>query len=339
MGRTSDARKRLTDAAHELIWNHGYGNASIDKICQRARAKKGTFYHFFDSKSDLAVAAIQAWWEGQKKEMEGFVIAEEPPLERIWKFLDFTAQVQIKAYENDGQVLGWPLFTIGTEMRKTDRRLQSLLQDILGYLKFYFEEAIREAQAAGEVEGIDAVQKGRLLWAYYEGTLTRARVENNPDLIRNLSADARELIYASRPVLPSMRSNGMVLERESNRRETFAEFALMGEHAEEMVVLTDAQWRIEWVNQAFVQTCGYTLGELRGKKPGHLLQGADSDPQAVQSLREAIHSSRPCECRIINYRKNGKPYEVLISLGPVYCSGRLGGYLAVEKELAAPTSF
>ena len=60
----------------------------------------------------------------------------------------------------------------------------------------YFEDAIREAQASGEVEGRTAALKARLLWGFYEGTLTRARIENNPELIRNLSADALELIGA-----------------------------------------------------------------------------------------------------------------------------------------------
>ena len=39
-----------------------------------------------------------------------------------------------------------------------------------------------------------------MVWAYYEGTLTRARIENNPDLIRSMSSDALELITA-RPAL------------------------------------------------------------------------------------------------------------------------------------------
>ena len=35
-----------------------------------------------------------------------------------------------------------------------------------------------------------------MLWAFYAGTLTRARIENNPDLLRTLAADALELIGA-----------------------------------------------------------------------------------------------------------------------------------------------
>ena len=105
-----------------------------------------------------------------------------------------------EAYEESGQVLGCPLFTLGSEICTQDERIRSLVQEILSNVARYFEDAIRDAQASGEVGGRNAALKARLLWGFYEGTLTRARIENNPELIRNLGADALELIGA-RPTL------------------------------------------------------------------------------------------------------------------------------------------
>ena len=188
------------DAAHELIWGYSYGAVTIEAICERAGVKKGSFYYFFHSKSDLAVAAINAWWNERRALVEEWFRPEVPPLERIGKYLDFVIQRQLEAYEETGQVLGCPLFTLGSEICTQDERIRSLLLEIMSTAARYFEDAIREAQAAGEVEGRDAVGKARLLWGFYEGTLTRARIENNPELIRGLSADAFELIGA-RPTL------------------------------------------------------------------------------------------------------------------------------------------
>ncbi|MEJ0000093.1 MAG: TetR/AcrR family transcriptional regulator [Verrucomicrobiota bacterium] len=50
MGRKSDSRQRLMDAAHGLIWSYSSGAVTIEAICDRARVKKGSFYYFFDSK-------------------------------------------------------------------------------------------------------------------------------------------------------------------------------------------------------------------------------------------------------------------------------------------------
>ncbi|MDP9291545.1 MAG: TetR/AcrR family transcriptional regulator, partial [Verrucomicrobiota bacterium] len=62
MPRKSDARARLLDAALSLVWENSYGATSVDAICERAGVRKGSFYYFFRSKSELAVAALDADW-------------------------------------------------------------------------------------------------------------------------------------------------------------------------------------------------------------------------------------------------------------------------------------
>jgi methyl-accepting chemotaxis protein len=107
----------------------------------------------------------------------------------------------------------------------------------------------------------------------------------------------------------------------------------MGEHAPHMVIITDPWGRVEWVNENFVKGCGYTLEEMRGKKPGQVLQGLHSDPAAIAKMRHAIEGRTPCACEIVNSRKNGTPYPAHISLGPVYDGDRLEGFLAVAKDI------
>ncbi len=196
MGRTSDARERLMEAAYDLIWEHSYGAVTIDAICERAGVKKGSFYYFFDSKSELAVAAIDAWWVERKVLIDEMFRPEVPPLERLRNYLDFISLRQVKSYEESGQVLGCPLFTLGTEICTQDEHIRARIHEILACLGRYFEGAIIEAQAAGEIEGRNAVAKARFLVAYSAGTLTRARIENNVEPLRNLAADAFELIGA-----------------------------------------------------------------------------------------------------------------------------------------------
>ncbi|MDZ7680482.1 MAG: PAS domain-containing protein [Fodinibius sp.] len=42
-----------------------------------------------------------------------------------------------------------------------------------------------------------------------------------------------------------------------------------------MVLITDPQERIEWVNEAFTRVTGYSEQEVLGKRPGNLLQGPE----------------------------------------------------------------
>lgn len=188
------------DAAHDLIWSYSYGSVTIEAICDRAKVKKGSFYYFFDSKSDLAVAAITAWWDERCKTAQEIFRPENPPLERLRQYLDFVVNHQLQAYEETGQVLGCPIFTLGSEICTQDDQLRALVQDILTMAARLFENTVRDAQACGDASAGDPELKARLLWAFYEGTLTRARIENNPELLRSLVADAMELIGA-RPAL------------------------------------------------------------------------------------------------------------------------------------------
>jgi TetR/AcrR family transcriptional repressor of nem operon len=205
MGRTSDARQRLIDATHDLIWEYSYGAVTIDAICERAAVKKGSFYYFFDSKADLALVAIDDWWTERQKVFKDVFREEIPPLERMRKYLDLVADHQCKAYENSGQVLGCPLFTLGSEISTQDERLRTRIHEILMTGTSYFEQAIADAQARGEVEGHDAPLKARKLVSYYEGLLTRARIENSIDQIRGLSAEVLTII-GIQPVLVALQS-------------------------------------------------------------------------------------------------------------------------------------
>ncbi|MCW2286501.1 AcrR family transcriptional regulator, partial [Rhodoblastus acidophilus] len=57
-GQIPETKRRLIAAALELIWRSSYGSVSVDDICKAADVRKGSFYHFFPSKADLAVAAM-----------------------------------------------------------------------------------------------------------------------------------------------------------------------------------------------------------------------------------------------------------------------------------------
>ena len=188
------------DAAHELIWSYSYGAVTIEAICERAHVKKGSFYYFFDSKVDLAIAAINAWYAERRHTMENILTPAMPPLERLGRYLDLVVENQLKVYRETGQVLGCPIFTLGSEISTQDDELRTLVQEILATGARFFESIVREAHGGGDIDAINPTLKARQLWSFYEGTLTRARIENDPELLRNLSADAFELIGA-RPQL------------------------------------------------------------------------------------------------------------------------------------------
>src|SRR5476651_2609152 len=108
MGRTSDAKERLMAAALDLTWEESYGAITIDDICQRAGVKKGSFYYFFDSKSDLAIAAVEAKFQEDRKLSDAIFTSTVPPLERIHRMCQYLLEKQGELQKKHGRVLGCP---------------------------------------------------------------------------------------------------------------------------------------------------------------------------------------------------------------------------------------
>ena len=156
MGRTSDGRQRLMDAAYSLICEYSYGAVTIEAICERARVKKGSFYYFFNSKADLAVAAIDTWWREREKIISKLFHSDASPVERLRRYLDFVAQIQLDVHRRSGQLLGCPLFTFGAEICTQDERIRTRIVAFLAHMQKTFTDAIAEGQMRGEIERGDA---------------------------------------------------------------------------------------------------------------------------------------------------------------------------------------
>jgi TetR/AcrR family transcriptional repressor of nem operon len=199
MGRVSDAKQRLMEAVRDLIWAGSYGSTTIDQICEKAKVKKGSFYYFFDSKADLAAEAIDEEWNIRRPELDSMFSATVPPLERLQKYCDYGYRFQREIREKFGCVLGCPLFSLGSEISTQEDRLQKRIREILDQKRKYLESAIRDAHAAGLVDVPDAAARARTLFAYYQGLMTEARIQNDLDILRGAMCGTYELLGVEEP--------------------------------------------------------------------------------------------------------------------------------------------
>src|SRR5258708_5552603 len=194
MGRVSDAKEKLMEAVRELIWTGSYGSTTIDQICDKAGVKRGSFYYFFDSKAELAETAIDEDWQKRRPGLDSMFSATVPPLERLEKYCDFNYEFQKEMLAKFGHVLGCPLFSLGAEVSTQEAGLQKKIEGILEYKKRYFESAIRDAHATGLIHAPDPKAKAAVLFCYYHGLVTEARIRNDVEILRGAIAGTRELL-------------------------------------------------------------------------------------------------------------------------------------------------
>jgi len=99
------------------------------------------------------------------------------------------------------------------------------------------------------------------------------------------------------------------------------------------VIVTDTQGLVRWVNRGVPVLCGYDLAELHGLKPGRMLQGPGSDRRAIDQLRAAIISRRPCSVTLLNYHKSGEPYLALIDIAPLGVGKNHVGFVGTARRI------
>ncbi len=90
-----------------------------------------------------------------------------------------------------------------------------------------------------------------------------------------------------------------------------------------------------YCNDAFTTITGYTADEVLGRSC-RFLQGPDTDPEAVQAIRDALHSGEGCKVTLKNYRKDGVPFWNELIISPVYSGkGELTHFIGVQQDITA----
>jgi PAS domain S-box-containing protein len=121
-----------------------------------------------------------------------------------------------------------------------------------------------------------------------------------------------------------------------NAEKELRQMALIARETDNAVVITDPDGCVQWINQGFEKLTGYSFHEVNGKIPGQLLQGPDTDPQAIINLSEALKNQHSIEQDVINYTKSGIPYWVHLQIQPVFDpTGKLVNFISIQKNVSS----
>ncbi|HEY3763300.1 MAG TPA: TetR/AcrR family transcriptional regulator [Verrucomicrobiae bacterium] len=195
MGRPSDAREKLLQVAFDLIWNQSYGSVSVDHICARARVNKGSFYHFFPSKSDLAIAAYEEHWREKQPELDRIFSPQLPPLERIELWCKYVCERQKRKAAQYGHVCGCPYASLGTELATQDEKIRAKAQELVDRNLRYVESALRDAQRE-ELISIEPQAGAKRIYSTALGLLLYAKIHNNLKVLDELEPAVMDIIGA-----------------------------------------------------------------------------------------------------------------------------------------------
>jgi PAS domain S-box-containing protein len=110
--------------------------------------------------------------------------------------------------------------------------------------------------------------------------------------------------------------------------------ALVAQHANDSILITDPDWRITWVNDAFERQTGYRLVDARGRRPGDLLHGPRTDPDAASRILTAVRRGENHRDELINYTATGRAMWTEVNLAPIRGeTGAVDMIISVEREI------
>jgi len=188
------SRIRLLDAATHIIRAKGYAATTVDDICHRAGVTKGSFFHHFKSKDDLALAAVAHW---EAKTAIFFAAAPyhqvQDPLDRLLGYLDFRAAILTGELADTTCLLG----TLVQETYATHPEIRAACELALSA---HIAELTRDVEAAKQLYAPDATWSaesvGNFMQAVLQGSFILAKAEQSPEVIRQNLDQLRRYLRA-----------------------------------------------------------------------------------------------------------------------------------------------
>ena len=167
MKTKKDTKDLLLEITFDEVYTYGYQGASVLKILEKAGLNKGSLYHYFKSKKELVLAAIDIKSEeifGQK--YKDILNGNAPYLENFEKTL-------ISMYEFAPR--GCPLANLIQEMSNNDEEFDILLKNKYQALKNIIEGILKKAVENKELKTSNISDLSLFLLSGIEGAILSAK--------------------------------------------------------------------------------------------------------------------------------------------------------------------
>ena len=194
MKTATDSRSRILRTAKELFHSRSYADVGVKEICDAAKVQKGSFYHFFPSKRDVALAVIEDMADDWAN---GFVAEafdpELSPMERLEYLVDAAYYWQKAAKDIEGHMPGCLFGNLALEISTRDDVMRGKLNAVFAKAQARFEHTLSQAVEEGSLTPMDIGLTASAMLAYLEGVLLLAKSHNDPDLVMKLGPAIKTL--------------------------------------------------------------------------------------------------------------------------------------------------
>jgi TetR/AcrR family transcriptional repressor of nem operon len=181
--KDENPRERLLAAAKDLFCTRGYHAVGTQELCETAGVLKGTFYHFFPSKLDLALAALDRFADGARDEFAAAATAKAAPAKRLLRVFDLDREMVEKQKRQTGRVLGCLFGNLALELAASEPLATERIAAIAEMWAEAISPAIRDLIAKKEIPKQPVADAARQVIACLQGAVLMSKVMNDPDFV------------------------------------------------------------------------------------------------------------------------------------------------------------
>lgn len=123
------------------------------------------------------------------------------------------------------------------------------------------------------------------------------------------------------------------LDDKESQEQALRKLSLAVEQSPKPMLITDRLGRIEYVNQAFIDTSGYALNEIIGRNPS-FLQSGQTPNATYKAMWAKLGHGEAWQGEVVNKRKDGKHYIERILIYPIKNdAGQITHYLSHKDDI------
>lgn len=173
-----DTKRRLLEAGLELLLEKGYGGLGVQDVLDRTGIPKGSFYHHFENKQDMALQAVDLYTRIGHELLDRCLAPDgRRALDRVRTFFE-----QLGGFYATQGYLGCLLGTLGQEMAGVSEVFRRRIEECLASLAAPIAACLEEARSQGDLPAeTDTRELANVLLNAWEGAALRSRLLRSPE--------------------------------------------------------------------------------------------------------------------------------------------------------------
>ena len=186
-------RQKLIDATFEEVYSHGYQGAALAEILKNAGVHKGSMYHYFGSKKEMALVAIQE--KISQKNLGKYSKILELKSGYLEALLNSMKDITQRDFKR-----GCPIANIVQEMSNIDEDFNTTMKLIYEEFRKYIKDILEKSIEAKEMKECDTKKMALFITSALEGAILCAKASGEPqdylDNIERLENYLRQFILS-----------------------------------------------------------------------------------------------------------------------------------------------